>query len=539
MWSVVQYYNIREVAQREIRGQEKRQHHVDHTKQPSGPLSETEGTNDGLGGSPRKEEGQNDLGAGGVEGGLNVEVKGHDDPINPKNWPLLSRSKNIAILALLIGVQAWAGAAGSIANTPASSEFGVSKEAETLSTAVYLFGIGSGCLFVGPLSETVGRNPIYLVSTFCYLFFVLGSALTESFGGQIVCRYFVGLFSSGTLGINGASVRDQFRPVKRAFVFPVIAWANVVPPTLAPIVGGWVLETSGLTWRWTEWITLIISCFAFVVAFVFLPETYLPILLDWKAKHLRRATGKRYFSEHARKASFWKRLEHTLPMSLRFFLTEPVVAVLGSYLVLLYVLLFTFLSGFGYIFTRTYSLSDGITGSCFGSIAAGATAFTLCAPGLYSWARHHTEYVSGAHVKPEFRLWPAIFAAPLLPVSLFWLGWTNFPSISIWSGLGACFCFGIVLIAMYVSSYEYIIDSYGDHAAIALSSITMVRYLIAGGMTLAARPMYEGIGVRWTLFLLGCLALVLTPGPSLLYIYGHRMRQRSRYARSEVGILHD
>jgi hypothetical protein len=59
------------------------------------------------------------------------------------------------------------------------------------------------------------------------MFFVLGSALTSTFGGQLVCRYFVGLFASATLAINGASVGDQFRPVKRAFVFPVIAWANI------------------------------------------------------------------------------------------------------------------------------------------------------------------------------------------------------------------------------------------------------------------------------------------------------------------------
>ncbi|KAF3159386.1 hypothetical protein TWF788_003795 [Orbilia oligospora] len=527
MWSMVQSYKLRMVVEQD---HEKRQ-------DPSEHPSELQITDDRAGGKDANGEDRNNNES---NKGLKIEVNSHDDPITPKNWPLLSRSKNIAILALLIAVQAWAGAAESMANTSASQEFGVSKEAETLSTAMYLFGIGSGCLFVGPLSETVGRNPVYLTSTFCFLFFVLGTALTKSFGGQIVCRYFVGLFSSGTLGINGASVRDQFRPVKRAFVFPVIAWANVVPPTLAPIVGGWILQNPNLTWRWTEWITLIISGFAFLVAFAFLPETYLPIILDWKAKNLRQVTGKQYFSEHGEeKGSFWKRLKHTLPMSLTFFLKEPVVTVLGSYLVLLYVLLFTFLSGFEYIFKKTYNLSDGMTGSCFGAIAAGATAFTLCAPGLYSWARHHTEYVSGAHIKPEFRLWPAIFTAPLLPISLFWLGWTNVPTISIWSGLGACFCFGIVLIAMYVSSYEYIIDSYGDHAAIALASITMVRYLIAGGMTLAARPMYEGIGVKWTLFLLGCLAVLLTPGPVLLYIYGHRMRKKSKWARSEVGLVND
>jgi hypothetical protein len=156
-----------------------------------------------------------------------VVASGDDDPLDPKNWPLLDRSKNIVILSFLIFVQGWAGAAESMANTKASKEFGVSKVAENLSTAMYLFGIGSGSLFAGPLSETYGRNPVYLVSTFCYLFFVLGCALTPTFGGQVVCRFFVGLSSSATLSINGSSVRDQFRPVKRAFVFPVIAWANV------------------------------------------------------------------------------------------------------------------------------------------------------------------------------------------------------------------------------------------------------------------------------------------------------------------------
>jgi MFS transporter, DHA1 family, multidrug resistance protein len=156
-----------------------------------------------------------------------IRSSGEDDPLNPLNWPLLSRAKNIAILCLLIFVQGWAGAAESMGNAMNSQRFNVSPTAENLATAMYLFGVGSGTIFAGPISESVGRNPTYLTSTFCYLWFVLGSALTDSFGGHIVCRFFVGLWSSATLSINGASVSDQFRPVKRAFVFPIVAWANV------------------------------------------------------------------------------------------------------------------------------------------------------------------------------------------------------------------------------------------------------------------------------------------------------------------------
>jgi MFS family permease len=319
--------------------------------------------------------------------------------------------------------------------------------------------------------------------------------------------------------------------IRNATDWFLFSWCTA--PAIAPIAGGWIASSPSLGWRWCAYITLIISSLAFLVAFIFLPETYLPVLLDWKARHLRSVTGdKRYISKHAQTtaSSFSSRLRQVLPMPVTFFSSEPVVAVLGGYLILLYVILFSFLSGFDYIFKDPYGLSTGLTGSCFASIAAGATTFTLSAPLLYTWARRATGYVSGAHVAPEFRLWPAIVAAPLLPVSLFWLGWTNYASVSIWSGLGACFVFGAVATAVYVSCYEYIIDSYGEHAAVALASITMARYLVAGGMVIAARPMYEGIGVHWVCTLLGCIAVVLAPAPLVFYRVGARLREKSPYA---------
>ncbi|KAL3601499.1 hypothetical protein FPOAC2_05761 [Fusarium poae] len=464
-----------------------------------------------------------------------VQSIGNDDPLDPKNWPVETRARCIFIICLLVFTQCWSGAADSIGNAMASEELHVSQIAENVSTAVFLFGVGTGALFAGPLSQAVGRNPTYLVSTATYLFFVLGSAMTPTFGGQVVCRYFVGLSASATLTINGASVNDQFRPVKKALVFPIVAWANIAAPVIAPTASGWIVQNEHLGWRWTNWVTLIMSGASFLIALLFLPETYFPLLLAWKAKELRRVTGdQRYISDHEKKPSFWKQLRKTLPLPATFFRNEPVIIVLGLYLVFLYILLFSFLSGFDYIFKRTYSLTPGYQGSCFAAIAAGATIFIFFTPLLYKCSRKHTEHVRGAFVKPEFRLWPAIVTAPFLPVSLFWLGWTNNSSISIWSGLCACFVFGIVLMAIYISIYEYITDSYGEHSAIALASITMSRYIIAGGMVMAARPMYENIGVHWTMTLLGCVALLLTPAPLLFWKYGAKLRERSPYVTSDI-----
>jgi MFS family permease len=120
-------------------------------------------------------------------------------------------------------------------NKKASMQYHVSPVAGNISTAIYLFGIGSGCLFVGPLSQTLGRNPVYLGFTLAYLFFILGTALSKNYASQIVCRYLAGLASSAALGINGASVGDMFKPVERALWFPVIAWVNVVRTYVLPV----------------------------------------------------------------------------------------------------------------------------------------------------------------------------------------------------------------------------------------------------------------------------------------------------------------
>jgi MFS family permease len=139
-----------------------------------------------------------------------------------------------------------------MANSVVSGELGVSKTAENLSTAMYLFGIGAGALVAGPVSETTGRNPVYLVSTFGYLLCVLGVALVEGFRGRVVCRFFVGVCASATLSVNGSSVRDQFRSVKRAFVFPVVAWANVA--------GEYVHTLAYSGWVW-GWVLVVLASF--------------------------------------------------------------------------------------------------------------------------------------------------------------------------------------------------------------------------------------------------------------------------------------
>lgn len=195
---------------------------------------------------------------------------------------------------------------------------------------------------------------------------------------------------------------------------------------------------------------------------------------------------------------------------------------------MLYLLIYGFLEGFDYVFTKTYLFSIGERYTCFAAIAIGVLLgmpYVILVNRLTA-----SHYQRSQNSEPERRLIPALFAAPLLPISLFWLGWTNRPDISYWSDLAACCLFGFALHALFTSTYHYLLDTYGTVASSALAAITCVRYLASGGMVLITEPMYKGLTVKWTLTLLGCVAALLTPVPLVFWKWGPLMRKKSKWA---------
>ncbi|KAL8852794.1 MAG: hypothetical protein Q9221_002303 [Calogaya cf. arnoldii] len=265
------------------------------------------------------------------------------------------------------------------------------------------------------------------------------------------------------------------------------------------------------------------------------PETYVPILLRWKAAHLRSLTGdERYRTEvEIREDNIWLRLRRALyrPFTLTFH--EPVIMLLALYLTVIYIILFTFFNGYTFIFTETYGFSEGPTGLSFIGIGIGLCLASLLVPFIYRFAKKDLakiEAEGGTRLPPEFRLWFAMLGAPAIPPSLFWMGWTARPSVSYWSPLIASVFFGYGILCVFISSYQYIIDSYETYSASALASVTLIRYVAAGGSVEYAIPFYTNVGVPWTCTILGAISALCVPLPYLFFVFGPRVRKRSKYA---------
>ncbi|KAL8713281.1 MAG: hypothetical protein Q9225_006791 [Loekoesia sp. 1 TL-2023] len=463
-----------------------------------------------------------------------VGYEGEHDVLNPHNWGYGRRiwaTVNIAFVGWIVG---FASSVDSAALEPAAKDFGVSEVTESLATGLFLVGFGVGALFAGPISETIGRNPVYIATLSLYMIFIMAAALAPSIGAQLVFRFIAGFFGSTPLTCAGGSISDLWSPMERVYAFPVFANAAFMGPIFGPVVSGFIGQSSLVLWRWTEWITLIISGLVLTSILLFQPETYAPILLKWKAAHLRKLTGdERYKAEvEIRGENFLLRLKRALyrPFVLTF--REPVIMLLALYLTVIYIILFTFLNGYTFIFTETYGFSEGITGLSFLGIGTGLCLASLLVPFMYIFAKHNLAKIKsegGTRLPPEFRLWFAMLGAPAIPISLFWMGWTTYPSISYWSPLIASVLFGYGILCVFISSYQYIIDSYESYSASALASVTLIRYIAAGGSIQYAIPFYENLGVHWTLTILGAISALCVPLPYLFFVFGPRIRKRSKY----------
>lgn len=331
---------------------------------------------------------------------------------------------------------------------------------ESMATGLFLVGFGCGALFAGPISETVGRNPVYIATMFIYMCFILGSALSPNIGAQLAFRFLAGFFGSTPLVCAGGSISDLWSPLERVYAFPMFANAGFLGPTLGPIIGGYIAQSHQLSWRWTEWITLIFSGLILAVVVLFQPETYPQTLLKWKAEHLRAITGDdryRAFLE-IRQETFRHRLVRALYRPFILTAREPIIMIFALYLTVIYIILFTFLDGYTYVFQETYGISQGLTGICFVGIAIGLFGASALVPLVYKWAKRDLakiEEQGGSRLPPEFRLWYSMLGGSFaVPISLFWMGWTAYPHISIWSPLLASVLFGYGILCIFITSYQ-------------------------------------------------------------------------------------
>lgn len=148
---------------------------------------------------------------------------GEDDPFNPKRWPTVTRLGSTFLVCVVAFFATSASSIDSVIIARAAAEFGVSSIVESLATGLFLVGFGAGALLASPLSELVGRQPVYIVSLLVFEGWTIGSALSPNITAQLIFRFLMGVSSSAPLTVAGGSISDMWSPLERTFAYPFYA----------------------------------------------------------------------------------------------------------------------------------------------------------------------------------------------------------------------------------------------------------------------------------------------------------------------------
>ncbi|KAH0265281.1 MFS general substrate transporter, partial [Aureobasidium melanogenum] len=450
-----------------------------------------------------------------------------------KNYPMNWSSGYKAFITFILGMLALAASLGSSIISPAEQQIaqytGISGEVAVLVISLYIIGFAVGPLIWAPTSEIWGRKVSMLPAMVALGLFSIGTAVGKNAQTIMICRFFSGVFGSAPVSNVSAALGDMYSAKPRGTAVTFYAVAVVGGPTVGPIIGSALTVTIGF--RWPSYILAIWVFAVTVLAFFFLPETYSPVLLKKKAQRLRKETGdSRWHHPHEDvkldvKSVVTKHLARPIIM----LTTEPMVTCIAFYASFVYGILYMTLEVFPIVFEQNRGWPLITSTLPFLALFVGvlfAVLINLANQPRYARA---VDANKGRPV-PEARLLPMSVGGVLFTIGLFWFGWTADPSIPWPSCVVAAAFIGAGFNIIFQQCINFLVDTYLLYAASAVSANTFLRSIIAGGLPLAARPMFNNLGVGPAMSILGGVAALALPVPFIFMKYGLKLRKMSKFA---------
>lgn len=112
---------------------------------------------------------------------------------------------------------------------------------------LFMLGMGLGTLFVGPISDAMGRKPVILGGAAVYIASALVAWRAQSLEVLLVARFFQGMGAAGPRVVTLAVVRDLFDGRDMARIMSFVLTVFTLMPAVAPLLGSGIIAISG--WR--------------------------------------------------------------------------------------------------------------------------------------------------------------------------------------------------------------------------------------------------------------------------------------------------
>ena len=456
-----------------------------------------------------------------------VDWDSKDDPERAINWTPRKKWANMAIIGSVTFLTPLASSMVAPGVPLILRDFhSTDATVGSLIVSIYILGYALGPLFIAPMSEVFGRLPVYHANNILFIVWTVGCALAPNVGSLLAFRVLAGIAGSCPITIGGGSIADLFAQQERGAAMAIFALGPLMGPVVGPVAGGYLSEAKG--WRWVFWVITIAAGAACISSITFMRETYEPVLLQKRVNKLKKETGNQQLrSKLDSGLTVREYFTRALIRPTKMLIFSPIVLLLSIYMAVVYGYLYLLFTTLTLVFERDYHFSQGNVGLVFLGIGVGSLL------GLFIFGLASDRIVkrmsAKGEMKPEYRLPPLIPGSLIIPIGLFWYGWSCKAHLHwIMPIIGTMFV-GLGLLATFMPIQTYLVDAFTIHAASAIAANTVLRSLVGAFLPLAGPAMYAKLGLGWGNSLLAFIALALAPISWIFFKYGERIRKSPRF----------
>ncbi|ABN66708.2 multidrug resistance protein 10 [Scheffersomyces stipitis CBS 6054] len=421
--------------------------------------------------------------------------------------------------------------------------YGISHEVSILGISFYIWGLGTGGIFLSPISEFHGRKLVYIIGISLTVAFMFLSTFSENIGAVMFGRFMSGFAGSSFMSVASGSFSDLFKARKTeegkdsnkelALSLVLYSVSPFVGPGIGPLLAGFI--NSHMDYRWTFYVLIMWAGTLLILVVLLVPETYEPVLLKKKARRLRKETGDdRYYAPLERvKVTLYESVIVSSKRPILLLFRDDMTFALCFYTGFTLAVVYLFFVSFPYIFTKVYHFSLAAQGMSFLGLIAGMLITSLISPYFINKIYMRLLAKNNNVSKPEFRFIPLMAGVFIVPIGLFIIAWTSYPHIHWIAPIFGSAIYGAGTILVFNGIFGYTVEAYRLYAASAMATNSFIRSLMSGVFPLFGRQMYEAMGIQWATTLLALFACLLIPIPFVFFRYGEYLRSRSPYAWSQ------
>ena len=354
-----------------------------------------------------------------------VDWDGPDDPEKPLNWTKRKKWTNMMLIAALTLLTPFGSSMFAPGVPQMMEEFHTTNvDLASFVVSIYVLGYACGPLVIAPMSELYGRVPVYNVCTFFFLVWTIACGVSVNMPMIIVMRFLAGLAGSCPITIGSGTIADCFRQEERGVVMSAWTLPILLGPTLGPVVGGYLSEYVG--WRWNFYLLSIMTAVMFVILLFAIPETYPPVLLERKAKKLRKETGNndpRAPSELSGRTPGQLLLLNVIRPT-KMLVKSPIVFLLSLFIAVIYGYLYIMFSTITIVFEGQYGIGVGNVGLTFLGLGLGQIIGLAFFASTSDKKLKKRAAANGGVMTPEMRLPFLLHTSFFAPAGLLLYGWS-------------------------------------------------------------------------------------------------------------------